>query len=175
MDECGAQQVGALEAHSEALLQLLEVGALRTVGRGDQQLASQHRARLRLAYDVRQMRGSLWRPRVRCDPKNVVGAVSRTANSLMRPSLDHVRSRLSPASRDLLTAAIDEADVRDEALWVVGGAARDCALDIPVVDLDLATDGDPLPLARAVAERVDGVAEGWPRFGTECEEWLGFR
>ena len=84
----------------------------------------------------------------------------------MRPSLDHVRSRLSPASRDLLTAAIDEADARDEALWVVGGAARDCALDIPVVDLDLATDGDPLPLARAVAERVDGVAEGWPRFGT---------
>ncbi len=68
--------------------------------------------------------------------------------------------------RSVLRAAIDEADARGEVLWAVGGAVRDIAGGFPVLDVDLATERDPLPLAKALRRRLGGRAEGFPRFGT---------
>ncbi len=42
--------------------------------------------------------------------------------------------------------------------WIVGGTVRDALLGRPVVDLDLALDGEPEPGARAIAREANGVA-----------------
>ena len=42
--------------------------------------------------------------------------------------------------------------------WIVGGSVRDALLGRPLVDLDLATDGDPEEAARALARAVRGPA-----------------
>src|SRR5690606_38353856 len=75
-------------------------------------------------------------------------------------------ARLPEGLRRLVVASIEEAGARGEALWAVGGAVRDSAVGLPVLDVDLATEGDPLPLARALAQRLGGDAEGFERFGT---------
>ncbi len=46
----------------------------------------------------------------------------------------------------------------DQAAWIVGGAVRDAALGHPVGDVDLAVEGDPEPMARAVATGLGGYA-----------------
>jgi poly(A) polymerase len=43
-----------------------------------------------------------------------------------------------------------------EGIWIAGGAVRDAALGREVVDLDLAVDGDPAPVARAIAREGGG-------------------
>jgi poly(A) polymerase len=43
-----------------------------------------------------------------------------------------------------------------EGVWIVGGAVRDAALGREVVDLDLAVDGDPAAVAKAVAREGGG-------------------
>lgn len=50
------------------------------------------------------------------------------------------------------------ADCPGVAAWIVGGAVRDAALAHPVGDIDLAVEGDPEPVARAIAARLDGYA-----------------
>jgi len=40
--------------------------------------------------------------------------------------------------------------------YLVGGALRDWLLGRPIADLDLATPGDPTPMARGVASQLDG-------------------
>src|SRR3972149_8479467 len=40
--------------------------------------------------------------------------------------------------------------------YLVGGWVRDCLLGRPTKDLDLAVSGDALPLAQALARRLDG-------------------
>jgi tRNA nucleotidyltransferase/poly(A) polymerase len=42
--------------------------------------------------------------------------------------------------------------------WIVGGTVRDALLDRPIVDLDLAVEGEPEPVARAIAAAVKGTA-----------------
>lgn len=42
--------------------------------------------------------------------------------------------------------------------WIVGGAVRDVALGHEVGDVDLAVDGDPAPVAEAVAAKLGGHA-----------------
>jgi tRNA nucleotidyltransferase/poly(A) polymerase len=42
--------------------------------------------------------------------------------------------------------------------WIVGGAVRDAALGIEVVDIDLAVAGDPEPVARAIASGLGGYS-----------------
>jgi poly(A) polymerase len=59
---------------------------------------------------------------------------------------DHPRV---PAARDALGGT---------SAWIVGGTVRDALLGRPVVDLDLAVDGEPEPAARAIAGAVSGVA-----------------
>jgi poly(A) polymerase len=41
--------------------------------------------------------------------------------------------------------------------WIVGGTVRDALLGRPVVDLDLAVDGDPEPAAKAIALAANGA------------------
>ncbi|HWM55186.1 MAG TPA: HD domain-containing protein [Solirubrobacterales bacterium] len=43
-----------------------------------------------------------------------------------------------------------------EGVWIAGGAIRDAALGREVADLDLASAGDPAPLAKAVARESGG-------------------
>lgn len=45
-----------------------------------------------------------------------------------------------------------------ERAWVVGGAIRDAVLGRQVVDLDLAVEGDPGAIARAIADAASGPA-----------------
>src|SRR4051794_43228 len=51
---------------------------------------------------------------------------------------------------------------RFPGLWLVGGAVRDLALGAPVRDVDLAVEGEALPVAQALGELV----EEHGRFGT---------
>jgi tRNA nucleotidyltransferase (CCA-adding enzyme) len=50
--------------------------------------------------------------------------------------------------------------------YLVGGAVRDLLLGAPVVDLDVAVEGDGPALARTVADRLGGEAVIHDRFGT---------
>jgi poly(A) polymerase len=59
----------------------------------------------------------------------------------------------APAVRACVEALADGPDS-----WVVGGAVRDAILGRPVVDLDLAVDGDPERAARRIADRARGPA-----------------
>lgn len=43
-----------------------------------------------------------------------------------------------------------------EDVWIVGGAVRDAALGREVGDIDLATGGDPEPVAKAIADGLGG-------------------
>jgi putative nucleotidyltransferase with HDIG domain len=55
-----------------------------------------------------------------------------------------------------------------EGAWVVGGAVRDAALGVEVVDLDLAIAGDPAAAAKAVARAGGGHAF---ELSAEFETW----
>jgi len=62
---------------------------------------------------------------------------------------------------DRLTAAAPVALARralagEDRVWIAGGAVRDAALGREVIDLDLATAGDPATAAKAVAREGDG-------------------
>jgi tRNA nucleotidyltransferase (CCA-adding enzyme) len=50
--------------------------------------------------------------------------------------------------------------------WLVGGAVRDLMLGAPVVDLDIAIEGDARAVAREVAARLGGEVVEHDRFGT---------
>jgi tRNA nucleotidyltransferase (CCA-adding enzyme) len=59
--------------------------------------------------------------------------------------------------------------------YLVGGSVRDLLLELPAADhLDLAIDGDARSVARALAERLDGAAREFERFGTAMVEVEGF-
>jgi len=51
-------------------------------------------------------------------------------------------------------------------VYLVGGAVRDLLLGQPVVDVDLAVEGDGPRTARELASRLDGDASPHERFGT---------
>ena len=50
--------------------------------------------------------------------------------------------------------------------YLVGGAVRDLLRGANAVDLDLAVEGDARSMARALADRLGGVAREHERFGT---------
>ena len=58
------------------------------------------------------------------------------------------------------------AEERGEPLWLVGGALRDCAVGLPLRDVDVSVDGDAPALAAAVARRLGGEVQRFPRFAT---------
>lgn len=56
-----------------------------------------------------------------------------------------------------VAAVLGAAGADLERVWIVGGAVRDALLGRPVHDLDLATAGGGLSLARAVADQLGGA------------------
>jgi tRNA nucleotidyltransferase (CCA-adding enzyme) len=59
--------------------------------------------------------------------------------------------------------------------YLVGGAVRDLLRGEVPLDLDVAVEGDAAEVARIVADRVGGTAEGWERFGTATVIAAGLR
>lgn len=99
--------------------------------------------------------------------------VSRIDNRRMRstvlPTVHTLGAALSPGGRRALRAAIallDQQATPRRTLWVVGGAVRDVARGAPVRDLDLAIEGPPASLARALARALDAHLTIEPRFRT---------
>ncbi len=97
----------------------------------------------------------------------------RIANPRTHPTTDSLRAALPPALTRALDAALAAAPGVE--VWAVGGAVRDVALARQLLDLDLATSGDPEPLAAAAARALEGVVEAHPRFGTASASGAGGR
>jgi tRNA nucleotidyltransferase (CCA-adding enzyme) len=55
--------------------------------------------------------------------------------------------------------------------YLVGGPVRDLLLRRQTLDLDIAVEGEVLPLAEALAEELGGRVTGHERFGTAVVEW----
>ena len=73
-------------------------------------------------------------------------------------TLDQIAGRLAQTDLVGRVAAALGAGFPDLEVWVVGGAVRDAALGIEVEDIDLAVDGDPSPVAKAVAKALGGFS-----------------
>ena len=65
--------------------------------------------------------------------------------------------RVTPPTPDEISRAARAALAPGEAAWLVGGCLRDELLGRRVRDVDLAVDGRPEPLARALADRLGGT------------------
>ena len=59
-------------------------------------------------------------------------------------------------SQPAIQQLIDLIQQQQQSAWLVGGALRDLVLQRKVSDLDLATSGDPTPLAQAWSRQVGG-------------------
>ena len=70
------------------------------------------------------------------------------------------------AARRLLKPLTEAAARLGLPLYVVGGPVRDWLLGRTTKDIDLCTEGDPEPLAKLCAERIDGRAERFGQFNT---------
>lgn len=81
----------------------------------------------------------------------------------MRKVQEELRERIRalPGMEDLLSALDGLPPV-----YLVGGGVRDLLLGLPVVDVDLAVEGDGPRTARELAARLDGDASPHERFGT---------
>jgi tRNA nucleotidyltransferase (CCA-adding enzyme) len=91
-----------------------------------------------------------------------------------QPLLQRLFVRLSTAEQHALRLAINAAEERNLALYLVGGAVRDLTLDRPGIDLDLALEGEVAPIAEAVAAATRGRAVRHDRFGTATARGPGF-
>lgn len=115
-------------------------------------------------------------PVVNAENGRIVGIVTRTdllkilTPSTPTPGRQNLSPRLEvklpPARLKLLTAIINLAQDRKDALYIVGGFVRDLLLDYPSIDFDLVVEGDAIALAGAVHERFGGRVTSHGRFGT---------
>ena len=81
----------------------------------------------------------------------------------MRKVQEELRERIrSLAGIERLLPALDGLP----PVYLVGGAVRDLVLGLPVVDVDLAVEGDGPRTARELAERLGGEVLPHERFGT---------
>lgn len=69
--------------------------------------------------------------------------------------VDAATRRLTPVRRALVEALGDDVAA---TTWLVGGVVRDALLDRTLLDVDLATTGDPEQVARTLARLVRGTA-----------------
>ncbi len=112
------------------------------------------------------------------DPESgeIVGIVTRTdvLNTLASAVTDAPTSDFTsalehalPAGRlALLKLVAGEAEARRDALFIVGGFARDLMLGAPSVDFDLVVEGDGIGLAQELSNRYGGKVSSHHRFGT---------
>lgn len=70
------------------------------------------------------------------------------------------------ATINALTEAADRAGLPLDGVYVVGGAVRDGLLDRPILDLDLAVEGDGVDFAERLAEAMGGRVVARHGFGT---------
>jgi tRNA nucleotidyltransferase (CCA-adding enzyme) len=78
--------------------------------------------------------------------------------------------RVSAAQIERLRLVARLAGRADTTAWLVGGAVRDALLGEASLDLDVTVEGDPLPLARSLAEALGGRLTVHERFGTAAIE-----
>jgi len=79
---------------------------------------------------------------------------------------DRLQSALAEPDRHLLRGAASIAARLNRPLYLVGGPVRDCLLGRPIVDFDLAVEGDAIDLARSIARELGGALKTHERFGT---------
>jgi tRNA nucleotidyltransferase (CCA-adding enzyme) len=88
-----------------------------------------------------------------------------------------VRLRLEeawPAEAVTLARLVGElAAEHGAAAYLVGGPVRDLLLGLPTADLDIAVEGEALPLAEALADRTGGRLTIHERFGTATVQLAG--
>ncbi len=76
------------------------------------------------------------------------------------------RSRVAPAQKGILEAAVAAAGETGVALYTVGGPVRDLLLGIQFVDIDLVVEQRGDEFAASLAERLGGRLQSFPRFLT---------
>lgn len=81
-------------------------------------------------------------------------------------SLSQLREKLPAELRQALEVLVRLADARRWPLFLVGGSLRDVLLGRPVLDLDLASEGDAAELARDGAALLGGEVRIHPPFLT---------
>jgi tRNA nucleotidyltransferase (CCA-adding enzyme) len=81
--------------------------------------------------------------------------------------------RLPGWVRGVTGKARELAEKRNAPLYLVGGAVRDLLLRRPVVDVDLAIEGDAVGFGKALAPMVGARASAHERFGTVVLEFPG--
>jgi len=74
--------------------------------------------------------------------------------------------RVPEANRDLLMRIAGIADEMGLTIFLVGGAVRDILLGCANIDLDMLVEGEGIPLAQAVGERLGGHVVSHPKFHT---------
>ncbi len=82
-------------------------------------------------------------------------------------------ARLDPARWARLESATRLAAERGKTLALVGGPVRDLLLGRPVLDLDLAVEGEGLTFALALGQRLGATVRTHPRFGTATVDGEG--
>lgn len=115
-------------------------------------------------------------PVVESEGEQIIGIVTRTdllgalgsrVSRAARASLESDLEQALPAARlQLLRTVAEEAELRKDALYIVGGFVRDLILNKPSVDFDLVVEGDAIGLARGLAEAFGGKVSSHRRFGT---------
>lgn len=83
---------------------------------------------------------------------------------------ERLRAALSPADQAVVARLARLAAQRHAAIYLVGGPVRDCLLGRPVIDLDMAVEGEAIELARALMAEAGGQLTVHTRFGTAT--WL---
>jgi tRNA nucleotidyltransferase (CCA-adding enzyme) len=106
----------------------------------------------------------------------VVGIVTRTdlLKTLSVPPSLSARKNLSQklteslgrSSLSILKAVADQATLRHNPVYIVGGFVRDLLLDLPSADFDIVVEGDAIALANTLVETHGGTITSHARFGT---------
>ncbi len=115
-------------------------------------------------------------PVVDSESTEIIGIVTRTdvlktlADDMTKAEPSIFASELEralPASRlALLKVVARRAELRQDALFMVGGFVRDLLLGAPSLDFDLVVEGNAIGLARELAEKYGGKVSCHVRFGT---------
>jgi tRNA nucleotidyltransferase (CCA-adding enzyme) len=79
---------------------------------------------------------------------------------------DLLKKSLDSALLDLIRRIADESSSLGFPLFLVGGSVRDLMLARPIVDIDLALEGDAIKLARALVKKYDGELTTHEKFFT---------
>jgi tRNA nucleotidyltransferase (CCA-adding enzyme) len=80
--------------------------------------------------------------------------------------IEKFSNTLPPDARNLLDELLRIAEPKGPSVYLVGGPLRDLFLDRPLLDIDIAVEGDAMALALELAKATDGRALTHPAFLT---------